>query len=87
MFRLGRLYATGSGVQKDYVEAFDWDKRAAAAGNSEAMYDLGRAYETGSGVREDVQQAVVWYTRAYQHGNQSAKVALVRLGEGYEDHP
>lgn len=87
MYRLGRLYATGAGVQKDYVEAFDWYKRAAAAGNSEAMYDLGHAYETGSGVREDVQQAVIWYTKAYQHGNQSAKAALVRLGEGFEDHP
>ena len=87
MYRLGRLYATGSGVQKDYLEAFGWYKRAAAAGDSEAMYDLGRAYETGSGVREDVQQAVVWYTKAYQHGNQPAKAALVRLGEGYEDHP
>ena len=87
MYRLARLYATGSGVQKDYVEAFGWYKRAAGAGNSEAMYDLGRAYETGSGVGEDVQQAVVWYTKAYQHGNQPAKAALVRLGEGYEDHP
>ena len=87
MYRLARLYATGSGVQKDYVEAFGWYKRAAAAGDSDAMYDLGRAYETGSGVREDVQQAVVWYTKAYQHGNQPAKAALVRLGEGYEDHP
>lgn len=87
MYRLARLFATGSGVQKHDLEAFGWYKRAAAAGNSEAMYDLGRAYETGSGVREDVQQAVVWYTKAYQHGNQPAKAALVRLGEGYEDHP
>jgi TPR repeat protein len=86
MYRLGRFFATGFGAQKDYVEAFDWYKRAAAAGNSEAMYDLGHAYETGSGVREDIQQAVVWYTKAYQHGNQSAKAALVRLGEGFEDH-
>jgi TPR repeat protein len=87
MYRLGRLYATGSGVPKDYVEAFDWYKRASAVGNSDAMYDLGHAYETGSGVREDVQQAVIWYTKAYQHGNQTAKTALVRLGEGFEDHP
>ena len=86
MYRLGRMYAKGSGGQKDYVEAFDWYKRAAAAGNSEAMYDLGHAYETGSGVREDVQQAVIWYTKAYKHGNQTAKAALVRLGEGFEDH-
>lgn len=86
MYLLGRLYATGSGVDKDYVEAFDWYKKAAAKGNSEAMYSLGEAYEHGTGVREDVQRAVLWYTDAYRHGNQPAKAALVRLGEGYEDH-
>lgn len=86
MYRLGRLYAAGSGVPKDYVEAFDWYKRAAAKGNAEAMYSLGDAYEHGTGVREDVQRAVLWYTNAYQHGSQPAKTALDRLGESYEDH-
>ena len=87
MYRLGCLYATGSGVDKDYVEAFDWYKKAAAKGNAEAMYSLGEVYEHGTGVREDIQRAVIWYTNAYQHGNQHAKAALARLGETIEDHP
>jgi len=86
MYRLARLYASGSGVSKDYVEAFDWYKKAAAKGNGEAMYSLGEAYEHGTGVREDVQRAVTWYTDAYHHGSQPAKAALDRLGESYEDH-
>lgn len=86
MCRLGHMYATGSGVPKDYKEALSWYKKAAAAGNSEAMYDIGRAYENGAGVREDVQQAVNWYDDATLRGNKSAKAALDRLGEGFEDH-
>ena len=87
MYRLGRMYASGSGVEKDYVESFDWYKRAAAAGNADAMYSLGEAYEHGTGVREDVQRAVHWYEEAALHGNKAANAALARLGETIEDHP
>jgi len=86
MYRLGRLYATGSGVAKDYVEAFDWYRRAAAKGNAEAMYSLGEAYEHGTGVRDDIQRAVNWYHEAAARGNRPAKAALARLGESIEDH-
>ncbi len=65
MYRLGRIYATGSGVERDYVEAFNWYKRAAKAGNTDAMYALGEAYEHGTGVRDDIQQAVNWYDRRH----------------------
>ncbi len=84
MYRLGRLYATGSGVEKDHVEAFNWYKRAAKAGNSDAMYALGEAYEHGIGVRDDIQQAVNWYDQATLHGNKAAKAALDRLGESFD---
>jgi uncharacterized protein len=84
MYRLGRLYATGSGVDKDYVEAFNWYKRAAKAGNTDAMYALGEAYEHGTGVRDDIQQAVNWYDQATLRGNKKAKAALDRLGESFD---
>jgi TPR repeat protein len=84
MYRVGRMYATGSGVEKDYVEAFNWYKRAAKAGNTDAMYALGEAYEHGTGVREDIQQAVNWYDQATLRGNKAAKAALDRLGEDFD---
>ena len=84
MYRLGRIYATGSGVEKDYVEAFNWYKRAARAGNTDAMYNLCEAYEHGTGVREDIQQAVNWYDQATLGGNKAAKAALERLGESFD---
>jgi hypothetical protein len=84
MYRLGRMYAAGSGVEKDYVEAFNWYKRAAAKGNTDAMYALGEAYEHGTGVREDIQQAVNWYDEATLRGNKAAKAALDRLGESFD---
>jgi TPR repeat protein len=84
MYRVGRLYATGSGLEKDYVEAFNWYKRSAKAGNTDAMYALGQAYEHGSGVREDIQQAVNWYDQATLRGHKAAKAALDRLGEDFD---
>lgn len=84
MYRLGRMYATGSGVEKDYVEAFNWYTRSAKAGNTDAMYALGEAYEHGEGVREDIQQAVNWYDQATLKGNKAAKAALDRLGEDFD---
>lgn len=84
MYRVGHMYATGSGVEKDYVEAFNWYKRAAKAGNTDAMYALGEAYEHGKGVREDIQQAVNWYDQATLKGNKAAKAALDRLGEDFD---
>jgi TPR repeat protein len=84
MYRLGRMYATGAGVEKDSVEAFNWYKRAAKAGNTDAMYALGEAYEHGTGVREDIQQAVNWYDQATLRGNKAAKAALDRLGEDFD---
>lgn len=84
MYRAGRMYATGQGVEKDYVEAFNWYKRAAKAGNTDAMYALGEAYEHGIGVREDIQQAVNWYDQATLKGNKAAKAALDRLGEDFD---
>ena len=84
MYRLGRMYAGGIGVEQDYVDAFDWYKRSAAKGNTDAMYRLGEAYEHGKGVREDIQQAVNWYDKATLRGNKSAKAALDRLGESFD---
>jgi len=84
MYRLGRSYATGSGVERDYVEAFSWYKRAAKDGNTDAMYAIGEAYEHGIGVREDIQQAVDWYDQATLKGNKAAKAALQRLGEDFD---
>jgi TPR repeat protein len=81
------MYATGSGVQKDYKEALSWYQKAAAKGNADALYSLGEAYEHGQGVRENVQQAVNWYHDAALRGSQPAKAALARLGETIEDHP
>jgi TPR repeat protein len=84
MYRLGRLYATGSGAPKDYKQALSWYRKAAAAGNSDAMYSLGEAYEHGAGVHEDIQQAVNWYDQATLRGSKSAKAALERLGESFD---
>ena len=71
-------------MAKDYKQALTWYRKAAAAGNADAMYSLGEAYEHGMGVRDDIQQAVNWYDQATLHGNKAAKAALDRLGESFD---
>jgi TPR repeat protein len=51
-------------------------KKAAAAGNPQAMYNLGWLYEKGWGVTQDDAQAREWYQKAADAGNAAAKAAL-----------
>jgi uncharacterized protein len=51
-------------------------KKAAAAGNPQAMYNLGWLYEKGWGVTQDDAQAREWYQKAADAGYATAKAAL-----------
>ena len=42
--RLGNLFETGKGIEKDSLKAEEWYTKAAEQGNAEAMYSLGRLY-------------------------------------------
>ena len=46
---LGELYANGLGVKRDYAKAIDWYRRAAAAGDREAMLELAMLRLAGRG--------------------------------------
>jgi len=59
-FNLGRLYATGTGVPLDDVEAARWDRRAADQAHAGAQYGLELKYENGTGVPEDLSEAAQW---------------------------
>jgi hypothetical protein len=49
MYRLGRMYAAGSGVARDDTEAVHWYRRAADAGNLNATTALAVAHLDGRG--------------------------------------
>jgi len=79
---LGRLYATGNGVEHDFDRARTLYEKAAADGNSEAMDNLGMLYDNGFGVTKDYAQAATWYRKAADAGNADA---MTRLGILYHN--
>lgn len=64
-YRLGLLYATGTGVPQDYDQAVKWYTKSAEQGHPTAQYNLGVMYENGIGVIKDSEQAAKWYTKSW----------------------
>ena len=77
MFRLGRIYATGSGVARDETEAVNWYRRGASAGNLNAMTSLAVALLEGRGAGKDPQEGVRLLRTAADKDNLEA---MYRLG-------
>ncbi|MCE9591122.1 MAG: trypsin-like peptidase domain-containing protein [Planctomycetes bacterium] len=75
-FKLGVMYATGDGADKDPAEAAKWFTRAAEQGLDGGQYFLGLMYATGSGIPKDPDEAVKWYTRAAEQGDAGAQFNL-----------
>ena len=70
---LGRMYAKGQGVPKDYAIAVSWYRKAAQQGDTFAQNNLGRMYAKGQGVPKDYAIAVSWYRKAAQQGDAFAQ--------------
>lgn len=64
MRRLGRMYADGKGVDRDYLAAMKWSSAAAEKGDTDAMCDVGTLYAEGHGTARDFGKALEWYQRA-----------------------
>ena len=76
MYALARRYNSGDGVEKNYEQAVTWFRKAATAGNADAMHRLAIAYNNGHGVRQDDAQAAAWYRRAADLGQGSSMFYL-----------
>jgi TPR repeat protein len=91
-FRIGDMYAGGTGVPVDSREAEKWYKRgvdmeseAAWAGWSIAHVSLANAYLQSKGVPLDYGEAMYWMRKAAEHGYRQAQVnlgSLYRDGQG-----
>lgn len=79
-FRLGEIYQSGIGVNKNAVEAFKWYLKAAEQGNCVAQNNLGNMYFNGEGIRKNEAEAVKWYMKAVEQGY---TIAEYNLGESY----
>ena len=82
---LGSHYERGDGVEKDYVQAVKWFRKAAEQGDPTAQRCLGDCYHEGKGVKEDHAEAVKWFLKAAKQGEFYAQKGLVvsyDLGQG-----
>jgi TPR repeat protein len=82
MNRMGLLYATGTGVPKDYVAALAWYQRAAQSGSVSAMNNIATMYFHGLGVLQSYDETVKWLQLAVKQGDATAQN---RLGAMYDD--
>ena len=73
---LGLMYANGTGVAEDDVEAVKWYRKAAEQGLAAAQNNLGYMYRAGEGVVEDATEGVKWYRKAAEQGHAMAQTVL-----------
>ena len=82
---LGALYLNGWSVSRDYGEALQWFRKAAAQEDPRAQFNLGRMYEEGQGVARNYAEAEKWYRKSADQGyppGQSLLAAMYARGYG-----
>ncbi len=79
-FNLGRCYETGSGVEKDLEQAYEWYRKAAAGGDVNAWLALAKMFDTGAYVDKDPKEAAMWLSRA---ANKEHPIAMIGMGQKY----
>ncbi|MCE9531812.1 MAG: sel1 repeat family protein [Planctomycetes bacterium] len=72
-YELGKLYASGQGVEKNELTALGWFKKAAAQGHTKAEVSLGSIYAHGFGVKQDWAESIRWYRLAATKGDTTAQ--------------
>jgi TPR repeat protein len=77
MYERGRQYQ-----YHDPKQAAEWYRKAADAGNANAMTALGWLYDNGMGVEKDLKQAADWYRKGADAGN---ALGMNNLGVDYEN--
>ena len=77
-YRLGEMFADGTGTVVDQSEAVYWYSRATDQGHAAAQYKLGNAYFHGVGTKPDKAKALEWWHIAAENGNREAQYHLGR---------
>lgn len=85
---LGILYAKGIGVQKNFVRAENWFKKAGDQRFGPALYHLGVLYKTGpDGIRQDISKANDYFTASALAGFKPTMNELKELlAQAASDH-
>ena len=88
-YRIGMMYASGLGVERDDAEALKWFQLAldklqtlSEKGDADAQFRLGSMYYNGWALQQDRAEATTWYHRAAEGGD---VVSQYNLGVMYFD--
>jgi len=71
--KLGDLYLTGRGVERDAYTAAQWYQKAARQGDVEAQYSYGIMLLDGNGITEDNMEGFDWIFEAARAGHNRAR--------------
>ena len=82
--KLGKYYYSGTGVQKDYAQAWIWFNKAAESENAEAIFYMGKMVDNGLGMPKNPGYAAVFYTTAADQGYAEAENAITVSGLEFE---
>ncbi len=73
---IGVMYASGLGVERDDVRAFEWYLRASLKGHAGAQSGIGWYYEIGRGLpAPDLVRAYTWYVLSTIGGDPDAAIS------------
>jgi TPR repeat protein len=90
MANLALAYEKGEGTAADAGKFFTWIRKAAEAGDAQAMMNLALAYDAGKGTRQDAGKFLDWTRRAAEAGEPRAMFNLAMAywsGTGLEADP
>ncbi len=76
LWRVGKKYMHGLGVQTDYKKAFDYFARADKKNDSNSQFELGHIYEYGKGVEKDINKAIEYYQKSAKQGDSEAQYKI-----------
>jgi hypothetical protein len=80
-FFMGKLYAKGDGVPKDFGKAVEYYRRSAVQGYARAQNNLGAFYARGWGVTQDFAEALKWFRKAAEQGDPAAEFSFGMYNE------
>ena len=63
-YKVGGIYYTGIGAEKNFEKAFHWMQKAAKQNVAAAQYELGGMYFKGQGTKKNIETAIFWTTKA-----------------------
>ena len=75
------MYENGRGVQRSFVQAVEWYRRAADQGYAAAQLNLSTLYFNGSGVPKDGKLAYLWCLVSRAQGNMNAQKNVDTIGK------